>query len=210
MAYFLGRDVSVFICTEAANGTNASGVFVDDAGDLAVVSGSGDKTFAHPLGSGLTIAENEVQNMTGVDLSIGAVDEDITYFGERSVTKAEIKKETVLTLTKKKTDNVFDGVYNNGGRYGVSGSSVGNAFADGLGQPSQQKVSSDISYGYRIHVQMKDQTETFSIPNACIQSHTTSLNADGTTEETIEFMSYVTPLVTTGNVATTATTAANI
>ena len=57
---------------------------------------------------------------------------------------------------------------------------------------------------------MKDQTETFSIPNACIQSHTTSLNADGTTEETIEFMSYVTPLVTTGNVATAATTAANI
>ena len=57
---------------------------------------------------------------------------------------------------------------------------------------------------------MKDQTETFSIPNACIQSHTTSLNADGTTEETIEFMSYVTPLVTTGNVGTAATTAANI
>ena len=210
MAYFLGRDVNVFITTEAVNGTNASGVFVDDAGDLAVVSGSGDKTFAHPLSSGVASAGNEVQNMTGVDLSIGAVDEDITYFGERSVTKAEIKKETVLTITKKKSNNVFDGVYNNGGRYGVSGSSVGNAFADGLGQPSQQKVSTDISYGYRIHVQMKDQTETFSIPNACIQSHTTSLNADGTTEETIEFMSYVTPLVTTGNVATAATTAANI
>ena len=209
MAYFLGRDVNVFITTEAVNGTNASGVFVDDAGDLAVVSGSGDNTFALPLNSGM-VAGNEVQNMTGVDLSIGAVDEDITYFGERSVTKAEIKKETVLTITKKKSNNVFDGVYNNGGRYGVSGSSVGNSFSDGLGQPSQQKVSTSISYGYRIHVQMKDQTETFSIPNACIQSHTTSLNADGTTEETIEFMSYVTPLVTTGNVATAATTAANI
>jgi len=209
MAYFLGRDVNVFITTEAVNGTNASGVFVDDAGDLAVVSGSGDNTFALPLNSGM-VAGNEVQNMTGVDLSIGAVDEDITYFGERSVTKAEIKKETVLTITKKKSNNVFDGVYNNGGRYGVSGSSVGNSFSDGLGQPSQQKVSTSISYGYRIHVQMKDQTETFSIPNACVQSHTTSLNADGTTEETIEFMSYVTPLVTTGNVATAATTAANI
>ena len=209
MAYSLGRDVNVFITTEAVNGTNASGVFVDDAGDLAVVSGSGDNTFALPLNSGM-VAGNEVQNMTGVDLSIGAVDEDITYFGERSVTKAEIKKETVLTITKKKSNNVFDGVYNNGGRYGVSGSSVGNSFSDGLGQPSQQKVSTSISYGYRIHVQMKDQTETFSIPNACVQSHTTSLNADGTTEETIEFMSYVTPLVTTGNVATAATTAANI
>ena len=209
MAYFLGRDVNVFITTEAVNGTNASGVFVDDAGDLAVVSGSGDNTFALPLNSGM-VAGNEVQNMTGVDLSIGAVDEDITYFGERSVTKAEIKKETVLTITKKKSNNVFDGVYNNGGRYGVSGSSVGNSFSDGLGQPSQQKVSTSISYGYRIHVQMKDQTETFSIPNACVQSHTTSLNADGTTEETIEFMSYVTPLVTTGNVATAATSAANI
>jgi len=209
MAYFLGRDVNVFITTEAVNGTNASGVFVDDAGDLAVVSGSGDNTFALPLSSGM-VAGNEVQNMTGVDLSIGAVDEDITYFGERSVTKAEIKKETVLTITKKKSNNVFDGVYNNGGRYGVSGSSVGNSFSDGLGQPSQQKVSTSISYGYRIHVQMKDQSETFSIPNACVQAHTTSLSADGTTEETIEFMSYVTPLVTTGNVATAATTAANI
>ena len=100
MAYFLGRDVNVFITTEAVNGTNASGVFVDAAGDLAVVSGSGDSTFALPLNSGM-VAGNEVQNMTGVDLSIGAVDEDITYFGERSVTKAEIKKETVLTITKK-------------------------------------------------------------------------------------------------------------
>ena len=119
MAYFLGRDVNVFITTEAVNGTNASGVFVDDAGDLAVVSGSGDNTFALPLSSGM-VAGNEVQNMTGVDLSIGAVDEDIVYFGERSVTKAEIKKETVITITKKKSNNVFDGVYNNGGRYGVS------------------------------------------------------------------------------------------
>ena len=27
MAYFLGRDVNVYICTEAANGTNAGEVF---------------------------------------------------------------------------------------------------------------------------------------------------------------------------------------
>lgn len=209
MAFFLGRDVDIFINTEAVHHATAAGVFVDAAGDLDVVSGSGDLTFALPLDSG-TNAGCEVQNLTGVDVSIGAVDEDITYFGERSVTKAEIKKETVVTLTKKKSNNVFDGVYNNGARYGVSGATYGTAFSDGLGMPSQQKAGSDITYGYRIHVRMKNGVETFSIPNACVQSHTTTLNADGTSEETIEFMSYVTPLVTTGNVSTDETTAANI
>lgn len=43
-----------------------------------------------------------VMNVTGVDLSIGAVDEDITYFGLRQVTKAEIKKETTVSLTRKR------------------------------------------------------------------------------------------------------------
>ena len=205
MAFFLGKDVTVACSAEnqsyGLQATTAGGLTFNDA----------TTGFADPLDTSTPVgATGSWGQLTSVELSIGAMDEDISYFGMRSQTKAEIKKETVLTITKKKTDNVFDGVYNNGGRYGVSGSSVGNAFADGLGQPSQQKVSSDISYGYRIHVQMKDQTETFSIPNACIQSHTTSLNADGTTEETIEFMSYVTPLVTTGNVATAATTAANI
>jgi hypothetical protein len=137
--------------------------------------------------------------------------EDITYFGIRSTTKAEIKKETTVTLTKKKNDNVMEAIYS-GARYGVSGSSVGDSLSDGLTMPSLQKVSSNISYGYRIHVVLKSGSEVFTIPNNCVQAHTVSINADGTQEETIEFMSYVSPLVTTGASAdiTGATTSANI
>jgi len=36
-----------------------------------------------------------------VDLSIGAVDEDVTYFGRRMITKAEIKKEDYGHFNKK-------------------------------------------------------------------------------------------------------------
>ena len=65
-----------------------------------------------------------------------------------------------------------------------------------------------VNTGYRLYVQMKSSTEVFTIPGCCIQSHSVSVNADGTSEETMEFMSYVTPLVGTGN-NTTAITGAN-
>ena len=205
MAYFLGRDVQVYVTTEATNGLNASGMYVTSAGALDV-TGSAAETVFLPLNSGA--ASNAQKNVTGVDVSIGAVDEDVTYFGIRSVTKAEIKKETTVTLTKKKLNNHMDVIYS-GARYGISGATVGNDISDGLTMPSLQKVASDISYGYRIHVMLKTGVEIFTIPNACIQGHTVSINPDGTTEETIEFMSYVTPLVAT-TADTSATTAANI
>jgi len=209
MVYFLGRDVDVYVTTEAPSGASATGVYVTANGALAAVDGGSDTVFALPLNSGTS--GNRQSDVTGVDVSIGAVDEDITYFGIRSTTKAEIKKETTVTLTRKKKNNVLEVVYS-GARYGVSGSSVGNSFADGLTMPSLQSVSSNISYGYRIHVVLRSGSEVFTIPNNCIQAHTVSINADGTQEETIEFMSYVSPLVTTGASAdiTGATTAANI
>jgi len=209
MVYFLGRDVDVYVTTEAPSGASATGVYVTANGALAAVDGGSDTVFALPLNSGTS--GNRQSDVTGVDVSIGAVDEDITYFGIRSTTKAEIKKETTVTLTRKKKNNVLEVVYS-GARYGVSGSSVGNSFGDGLTMPSLQSVSSNISYGYRIHVVLRSGSEVFTIPNNCIQAHTVSINADGTQEETIEFMSYVSPLVTTGASAdiTGATTAANI
>ena len=209
MAYFLGRDVEVYVTTEAPSGSSATGVYVTSNGALATVDGGSDQVAFLPLNSGTS--GNRSADVTGVDVSIGAVDEDITYFGIRSTTKAEIKKETTVTLTKKKNDNVMESIYS-GARYGVSGSSVGDSLSDGLTMPSLQKVSSNISYGYRIHVVLKSGSEVFTIPNNCIQAHTVSINADGTQEETIEFMSYVSPLVTSGASAdiTGATSNANI
>ena len=142
-----------------------------------------------------------VSDLTGVDLSIGAVDEDITYMGFRQITKAEIKKESTLSLTRKKPDAVWDTIYNENWRCGVEGTS--SAYAN-LEEPATGK-------GYRVYVTLVSGTEVFTLPNCCIGSHTTSLNADGTQEETMEFYTYVTPLITNTNAAATgATTAANL
>ena len=38
-----------------------------------------------------------------------------------------------------------------------------------------------------------------TLPNCCITGHTVTLNVDGSTEETMEFMCYVEPIVTDGS-----------
>jgi hypothetical protein len=53
---------------------------------------------------------------------------------------------------------------------------------------------------------LKNGAEVFTVPNACIQSHSVTLNADGTADETLEFMSYVTPLLATTATVTATTT----
>ena len=177
MAYFLGRDVLVAITTEHTtagvdvDNTGTKDTFANDVGPSATT----DVVFAGPMVrdnivntpfTGVSVNttvfgthsgsdadgnySNEVSDLTACDLTIGTVDEDVTYIGQKSTLKAEIKKETTVTLTRKKKNNVLEVVYS-GARYGVSGSSVGNSFGDGLTMPSLQSVSSNISYGYRIH-----------------------------------------------------------
>ena len=194
MAYFLGRDCDVYITTEAAIVTSTvSGAYVDAdkaSATVSALSGSSDIFFAwarnEPTGNFIAVA-----NLTGIDVSIGAVDEDISYFGLRSVTKAEIKKETTVSLTRKKTDGSWEAIYDTA-RYGCDASASFTALS--LTEPT-------VNTGYRIHVRMKDTVEVFSIPGCCVPAHSVSVNADGTSEETLEFMSYVTPNV--GNVAYT-------
>ena len=209
MAYFLGRDVSVGLASEQAGiDTTVSGTFVDTQHaslmTMSATSGTSDVHFAGvratgTLGVGVGVLSVDVADVTGVDVSIGAVDEDISYFGYRSVTKAEIKKETTVTLTRKKKDAAWETVFN-GGRYGPN--SAGSFTANALTMPT-------VNTGYRIYISLKSGSEVFSIPGCCIQSHSVSVNADGTSEETMEFMSYVTPLVGTGNNATAITGANN-
>ena len=195
MAYFLGRDVNVYITTED---TDVQVTTSDVTGTAA--SNTGALPASHTLFGGyLTttgITSGSVSDVTGVDLSIGAVDEDITYFGFRNITKAEIKKETTVSLTRKKSNNSWDAIFQ-AGRYGIGGSGP-TAFA-GLEEPT-------VEHGYRLFVQLKDGTEWIAVPNACVSSHTVSFNADGASEETMEFMSYVTPLVGTSSASVTGTT----
>lgn len=181
MAYFLGRDCSVYITTEdTVSGSFAGSSVAGVVGFHTTQATAGALTFAYPLASGTT--GDAEKNITGVDLSIGAVDEDITYVGKRQVTKAEIKKETTVSLTRKKDNLTWDAFFNNGGRQGCSGSSE----ISSLQEPT-------VNTGYRVHVVLSGSKDTFSVRGCCIQSHTVSVNADGTQEETLEFMTYITP-----------------
>tara|TARA_Y100000296_G_C5085840_1_gene212346 strand:+ start:79 stop:711 length:633 start_codon:yes stop_codon:yes gene_type:complete len=208
MAYFLGRDVAIAITTEDAD----YGVDVTTAGvkgTFAAAAGTTDLVFAGPLAQQNTGTDsvfdnqdvtadysNEIGDLTGCDLGIGVTDEDITYLGARSVLKAEIKKETTVTLTRKKSNICWDTIFNDGGRWGVTDTT----FYTGLEDPA---VS---TFGYRVYIKLKNTAEVFMVRNACIQGHSITLNADGTTEETLELMSYVDPLIgTTDSVAVTTT-----
>jgi len=186
MVYFLGRDVAVTI--KAADDVKAF-----TASSLVAADGTGDTAFA-------SVAGVAVSDLTGVDLGIGVTDEDVTYIGSKTVLKAEIKKETTVSLTRKKSNNAWDAVFNAGARWGTDGS-------DGLisnlaGEPD---VSTDTApdgddslyFGYQLKIQLRNAVEVFTVPNCQITGHTVTLTPDGTTEETLEFLSQETPTIGT-------------
>ena len=197
MAYFLGRDVKVAIVTENSD----KGLDVSDAGVVGVASdvtgtgmdarggasGSDDTNDAQIFATNVSgnTKTNPLQNLVSVDLTLGTVDEDIAYMGQRTALKAEIKKETTIALTLKKALPFFDAVFNQA-RYGID--STDDSLHDGLTQP-------DVEFGYRVYVALNDGTEVITIPNCTMSEHTVALNADGVTEETVTFTSHVTPLI---------------
>ena len=127
MAYFLGRDVSVTIKSPSYVGVTTAG---------ALDFGSGGVAFAASGGTSVT-------DVTGIDLGIGVTDEDITYMGSKTVLKAEIKKETTVSLTRKKKDNVWDVVFNGNCRHGAAS----NAAISSLVAPVTINESSVVGAG---------------------------------------------------------------
>jgi len=202
MAYYLGRDVKVWIITEDADDSIAVSSNECTVLDTNAITNFANTRTQAGLADGLAKTD-----ITGVDIGIGVVDEDVSYMGQRSVLKAEIKKETTVSLTFKKSDNELDVIFNGpikaaecsdgnahrqvGARWGCDN----NLISAGLSSPEDHKAGSDISYGYRVVVQLQDAVEAIGIPNACITGHSVTLNADGVTEETLEFTSHVTPII---------------
>jgi len=181
MVFFLGKDVEIKISTESNKGiaiTPAGG-----ASSQLAISASPAGTFnVKVLGS----EDAAFNQLTAAEVSIGAMDEDISYFGMRSQTKADIKKETTITLTRKKTDEFMDILFNEA-RFGA----LSNATTadDGLAQPTTDR-------GYRVYVEVEANSgtdEVMTFKGCCIQSHTVTVNTDGTMDETLEFMTYITP-----------------
>ena len=220
MSYYLGRDVVIALTTEDSNfGLSV----VDGTGVLDTKSkpegpATGTSHFAGPRskenatnspetgatanttifgtqeptdGSGRDWV-NELSDVTSLDVGIGTSDEDISYFGQRSILKTEIKKETTISITRKKNNNCWDAVFN-GARHGVE--SDGAFFGYGsVGHVNPARAD----YGYRVFIKLKKNTEVLTLPNCCITGHTVSLNGDGVTEETLELMCYVNPVITSG------------
>jgi len=206
MAYFLGRDVAVYITTESTEATECINITEPMAGLCTVsTSGAAGLLFAQGMSVTPTSTYAAVADLTGVDVSIGATDEDITYIGQKGTGKVEIKKEMTVSLTRKKKNNLWDTIFNGptasgaltsapalnqkfGARWGLDGS--GAKIGTGLVNPKDVGGGTNVEYGYRIHVQLNPSStagEIMGFPNCTINSYSTSLNVDGTTEETMEF-----------------------
>jgi hypothetical protein len=213
MAYFLGRDVAVYLTTESI--TDGEAIGTDQLGGVgasickAEATGNLDLTFAEDMSGSASSAHTKVAGLTGVDISIGATDEDITYIGQKGTGKVEIKKEMSVTLTRKKDDNLWDTIFNGptfsgsldpepsinqpeGARWGLGNATL--KLGNGLKNPKDVTDADDatsVIFGYRVHVQLKGGTALggmiMGFPNCTINSYSASLNVDGSTEETLEF-----------------------
>jgi len=167
-------------------------------------------------------ASNIITDIVGVELTLGTVDEDITFMGQRAALKAEIKKDINMTMTRKKgagqtsqSHELFSELFNEA-RCGILhssntidaevGETDGNlSFDNNLQQPFF--TSDGSNFGYRLHLQMADSKEVLSIKNACITEYTTTLNADGVMEESVVFYATVTPAIGTSPDTTISTAA---
>ena len=223
MVYFLGRDVSVYIGTESNTADKNIAVLsgaVDAVTDVQICATTpvdDADYFAYTLLEGTAVSgwPASVSDLTGVDVSIGATDEDITYIGQKAIGKVEIKNEYTLSLTRKKKNNTWDTIFNgpikttsaedgagkHGARWGLAGL-YGNStdaaplIADGKANPKDYNNLTTVQAGYRLLVVFKSGSagQIMEFPNCLIQGHTVSINADGTSEETMEFITQQTAL----------------
>ena len=200
MVYFLGRDVKVGICNEDDDksidintsttptslqvGTSTSGTIIEKLWASASDANDGGSKY------------NSFSDVTSVDITLGKVDEDIAYMGQRTALKAEIKNESTVVITKKKDNDFWDLVWMKA-RHGVS--SDNDLTGNQLKQP-------DGNYGYRLAIQLASGTEVITLPNCVMSDKSTSLNADGVSEETLTFTSFVEPKIDTVAFVTATTT----
>ena len=194
MAYFLGSDVQVCITTEVSNHsikiTEASGDY-SAAGEAAATPTGGYGINARAAVNAV-FADDALVDITGVDIGIGAIEEDIDQLGHNTPLKAEVLKNTTVTLTFKRKDVVFDVLYSgdHDGNIARWGTTSGTALNTGLEEPTT-------TYGYRLFIQLKASKEIFTIKNCQMTASNITLSPDGTQEQSIEFTSMVDPKLNT-------------
>ena len=228
MTYFLGRDVQVWILTENDSfGINTTSREATKNSSLAAAN------FANKRGADSLSTAYLYADVTGIDLTLDKVDEQISYYGKRSTLNAEMKKMSSISITRKKDDDTWDVIFNGptasadatdtnkldqGARWGVTSESGGSKISNGLLNPKDHHNASDTTvseYGYRIVLQMRNSgtgtgelgDEFIALPNSCFVEHTVTLNADGITEETATFETHVDPIINYSKVNVVAATA---
>jgi hypothetical protein len=233
MAYYTGTDVKVWVCTEHAfqgiklGSDGASGaklVSTETAGDFT----AGSATIA-PMGladKGLGQADFNISDITGVDVTIGAQDEDISYFGTKTPGKIETKADCNVTITRKKSTRLWStlvqgltedsssyaAVGNHAGRHGMikDASTAHIRIADGTVDPKSTKdAQSNVCYGYRVAIQLKDATGTgpdgsnkdgtvLVLRNCTLGDYTVTMSNDSANEESFTLSTMVKPLIGNG------------
>jgi hypothetical protein len=227
MAYYTGRDVDVYISTEH----DSHGIAEDVTNlDLEAWTGSSsDNIIAYPLAD-LGEALTKFTDVTGVDVSIGAQDEDVTYMGLRNVGKIEIKKDTSITITMKKKDRLWLQMYQGSTASAHSNASGGHParwgleeititdynIQDGTIDPKScvdAGATGNTTYGYRLAIEFKaSSTGTGTngallvIPNCTVSEVTHTTSNEAADEESVTFTSQVKPLVGDGARTGTGTT----
>jgi len=227
MAYYTGRDVDVYISTE-----HDSHGIVEDVTNLnleAWTSSTSDNIIAYPLvdlGEALT----KFTDVTGVDVSVGAQDEDVNYMGLRNIGKIEVKKDTSITITMKKKDRLwlqmFQGTTASGhsagagahpARWGLEETTAADInIQDGTIDPKScvdAGATGNTTYGYRLAIEFKaSSTGTGTdgallvIPNCTVSEVTHTTSNEAADEESVTFTSQVKPMVGNGARTGTATT----
>lgn len=213
MTYLLGSDVDVFLTTEhryyAVSGGATSATAVSGAVSVNAIGNSDNSPYSVvPNREKALNAKARVTDVTGVDFTPGTRDETISYVGKRTKLVAEIKKEYTITLTRKVTDNTFKILYNTPARNGTydaggtADSTTGTAtINDGL------TTSKNQNFGYRIQLRLaptdasalgSNSGEVITMRNCCITAYSQSYDPNNAVEETVEFYSYVQPVLTSG------------
>ena len=226
MAYYTGRDVDVFISTE-----HDSHGIVEDVTNLDLetwTSSSSDNIIAYPLAD-LGEANTKFTDVTGVDVSVGAQDEEVNYMGLRNIGKIEVKKDTSITITMKKKDRLwlqmFQGTTASGhskgagahpARWGLEETTATDInIQDGTIDPKScvdAGATGNTTYGYRLAIEFKASSTgdgvdgaLLVIPNCTVSEVTHTTSNEAADEESVTFTSQVKPLV--GDGARTGSTA---
>ena len=227
MAYFTGKDVDVWVTTEHDYDyleVTDNELVVNSDNSTAGVAKSTDAIFSGAL-TMAGLPANRMTDLTGCDVTVGAMDEDISFFGLRNVGKIEVKKDTSVTLTRKKSDNknmvAFQGTTNSthsyaagahAARWGLvedSDGTSGMRVADGTIDPKSSLddgTPAENCYGYRVFVELKAESSASAgdglvliIPNCTMMEYSSTVANESANEETFGFTSMVKPLVYNGD-----------